>query len=139
MPKFHYRLLNKTSINDALLRKIILFVHPRNLKSARIIVRRHNKPEQISGWASRKTAEIRISKQITFPHFTSESQFRYSLGYSVIKLNNYNECLVYVLGHEFRHLWQFSVSKKEWDDEYLAERDAESYAKKMIRKWRLNG
>lgn len=84
--------------------------------------------------------ELRIRAQIGdrswFPY---TRQKLYGEGYAKLRLQDPLEALVYVLGHEWRHLWQFwnpDLPRMNGGRGVFSEVDADAYAMICLHEWR---
>jgi hypothetical protein len=132
------RLENTTDIPNELIREIIRFTRPPGI--SKFDVRVTNCSHSYKGTAYYKgssyhaTADpfviVRVGATRHFPMITKKRA-----GYLAIPIANRVECLVMVLAHELRHLWQAKVKHGRRVGQF-SERDADAYALRKLRDWR---
>lgn len=137
-------IINQTRLSDAKLRKIIRFVAPKGIKLPQIIIKDGNSKAIDGGYHPNDEipAEccLKIAKYTEFPFLMEVSKKEKRKGYlSGFKLNNKEEALVYLLGHELRHCFQhqFPEAKRMGiRKNRYSESDADIYAVKKLYEWR---
>lgn len=138
------RLLNYTKLDNKLLREIISFVKPNQVKNFDISFKNSKSwggTAYYNGCSYHSTISplvvCRVNNKLKYPLNPNPRQ---SVGYlKHIVLFSYIEFIVYMTAHELRHLWQSKVKKgwRYWGCRgQFSERDADCYALHKLREWR---
>lgn len=134
------RLANTTTIPDDLVRAIIREVCPANVTNytVRVTNAGYGKFRGVAYACSN-----RITVRIAATNAAAQLDYRHkSLGKGYLEgysITGRLEALLFVLAHEFRHLWQSRVKRgyRVWGSRgQFSERDADAYALSMLRKFR---
>ena len=144
------RLKNKTSLPDDLVREVIRFVRPPNTRVNEVVIRNAGKDRSGSGKAN---AGLRRRVRVWLPRASSKScrdVWEPRKAYLGMVIGSRVECLVMLLAHELRHLWQGQGPPAKNRTEKprprkgmvygargrYSERDADAYALHKLRQWR---
>jgi len=151
-----YKLTNKTNIPLDDIHTAILFVAPKGITNFTVTVNPTDKHIwNAYSYPFKPTPSVKFyfqEEDIMFPQMSNTRAAKVA-GYSPIcLLKNRYELLIYLFAHELRHIWQATVSKRNFNiqkigkyiDEngseqftrYHMERDACQYAKKMLERYR---
>lgn len=128
------KLKNSSGIPDEQIREIINFVKPQGVTKFDIEIKKSR--FTFSGLACplQNRVLVKINKNLRFPYI--KYPYKAYLGFKAFALQ---ECLVYVIGHELRHVWQGKHRKgwRVWGAKgRYSERDACAYGIHMMREWR---
>jgi hypothetical protein len=145
------KLHNTTKVSNELIREIIRFSKPVDVSNFDVEV----KNSSITGFAGmaywagssyHRTRSpfitIRVGSWPKYPYKKVEGN-----GYLPMKLFSQEECIVMVIAHELRHLWQSKIPKGrkrrkgmvKGTKGAMSERDADAYAYQKVRQWRRRG
>ena len=139
---------NSTKIANEVVREVIQFCRPSGISNFDVEVR--NSKYAFAGRAYYKgsgyhsTASpfivVRVGQDSQFPRTFKCYQYGSQKG-RVHYFANRIECLLYVMAHELRHLWQAKGKKKRAGMAYgargrFSEVDTEAYALNKLRAWR---
>ena len=144
------RLRNTSNFTDAQVREIIDFVKPRKVRNFELIVKpsKHSYSGKAyptgystyrstsSGFTTMPTAICKIGIR-PYPLWTASNNH----GYIRMLLLSREECLVMLIAHELKHLWQARPLKRhpgrpKGARGKYSEREADCYAYRMVRSWR---
>lgn len=137
------KLLNTSYLSDRMVLRVLRFVRPkrrkkgeRNPQPSKLLVRCTSK-ETFIGSAEPDSGKIRVwlGRRTRFPFLRR----RMAGGYATVRLVDPIEALVYVLAHEWRHLWQLANSdlpRLNGGRGVFSEVDADAYAIGRLEAWR---
>jgi len=137
------KIFSKIDISTKHLNELIKFCIPRGCKIKELHIRTSkNKSYAWYGYYApdSKIIRIGIGKESWFPMIVDRVDKDVKEGYKTdFLLSSRDECLVYVLSHELRHLWQGQNKKaprKGKIKSTYSESDADIYALYKLRQWR---
>lgn len=151
-----YRVTNKTRIPTDDIHTAILFCAPKGITDFTITVNNCETSvwnAHVYLWKDIPSTKFFIQKSpIKFPQMSTSRDAIEAGYYPICRINNRYEMLIYLFSHELRHIWQATVSKRDffknerkyyidsngekYSTVYEAERDACQYAKKMLERYR---
>jgi len=144
----NFELINKSTVSDNKLIKIIEFVKSPRLAPCKMVIKNsknhaydagfyfglYNEPYIIARFASHKAFPFKFQ-------FRSDKSARKGYYDGVYDFPTKTHCLVYTLAHELRHWYQYNHPKKRFwlytNPQRLAENDADAYALKKLDEFNL--
>lgn len=162
------KVTNTTKIPNEIIREVIRFTRPPGIKNFDVMIKNSSdyflagraytkgnstyhatadpfivcripKPDYVKEVVQRGTGFIVKRKRKSFPRKLRTYQIGHLKG-KRYWLADQTECLVYILAHELRHLWQAKAKNKSGyypkSRGRFSEIDTEGYAITMLRKWR---
>lgn len=131
--------MNTTTISPEELREIVRFVMPPGVHGIKIEVRNAANVHGGAAWVGGRRVGLRFETGIRYPNFI-RPYWRGQLNGKRYWLASLAERVVYIAAHELRHMWQHKARNKAgyvWGARgRYSEIDADSYAIKMLRRWR---
>lgn len=128
------RVKNSTTFDTSYLRKLAVAVKPERCTKVEVVFK-HFSQIHVAGQAWNDVL-IKVPRLWgVFPY-----QYKEGDGYLGVMVYTREEELVYVLAHEFRHVWQSLVPRgwRVWGagKSGASERDADAYGLQMLRRYR---
>jgi hypothetical protein len=123
---------NTTQVTQRVLETIVATV-TRRPRIKQLVVRPYAQPG-FDAWAeSSGVVTLRLGR-MRYPYVRPALPG----GYRRVRFQNQQELLVYLLAHEWRHLWQWSYpAAKRLGGRGVSEVDADLYAIRCLERWRL--
>lgn len=130
---------NTAGFDDTFVREVLRFVTPPGVTNYHL--RLTATESRYRGWACYTTWLVTLRVGAA-RHFPCKGGWTHpGKGYLPAPwLASRDEALVYLAAHELRHLWQYRIprGRRVWGARgQFSERDADAYAIKMLRAWRL--
>lgn len=137
------RLKNYTDIPNDSIKYVIRFVRPPAIAGFDVKICNSTRYARGMAYASGHSYHDRACPFINISIPRTERGARHKTtsrkGYLGVWLGSREECLVFLLAHELRHLWQGKVKRgyRVWGARgQFSERDADAYALGKLRQWR---
>jgi len=146
------RIINRTKLPKKLVHELINSISGKLSKYIKTVIIRHDKNWVCGGYYYYKEGKIvlTIGTPDEYPIYTTRQNDKF--GYLKFYIRNDIESLIFLASHEIRHIFHLKISKQNWyknakmidmekDGEeilwsYKAERDADKFAIKGIKKYR---